>query len=233
MLRVMFALLALLWGALLDTEGDPPPDDPPADPPADPPEKEKKWTDRDVDGFKGTAREEGRTTERNAWCSALGVKDMAEAKQIVEAYREHQRQNQSEEERRAEEIRQANEAREQAERERDQEREQRQRILIEREVEAELLSEDVGVRPERLRSAMRHVDLSKVSVGDDGKVTGAKEAAQAAKDEAPEFFKDSGEPDDKRQQPRVNRVPQKRGGRGGNNDRPAYRPPRIRPGQQQ
>lgn len=229
MFRLLFALFAFAWSLLLDT--DPPADDPPADdPPADDPRNRPKWSDNDVDRFKGDARDEGRTSANRSWCEALGVKDQDEAKQIVTAYRERERESQSESERLQNDLEAERQARAEAERREQEARSARERVLIEREVEAALLSEEIGVKPERLRAAMRHVDLSSVTVSDDGTVDrdSAKSAAEAAKEEAPELFKGDADPTVQRST-HVKPTPQPRNK--GNQQQRAYRPNRVRPGQ--
>ena len=63
------------------------------------------------------------------------------------------------------------------------------RMTEEQEVRSALT--EAGIKPERMRAAMRLVDFDAIDVDDDGNLTGVKDVVKAVKKEASEFFRGS------------------------------------------
>ncbi len=139
---------------------------------------EYKYTDKDVDKYKGDARKEA----RNALLKDLGFEKPDDLKSFVNEYRGVQEAAKDDIERRDERI---------------QELENHNREVLAkanaRVVSSELRSAlmAAGVNPDRLKVAARLADTSEVEVKDDGTVDGLDDVVEGVKDEAPELF---GEP---------------------------------------
>lgn len=195
MLRLCFALPAFLWSALLDTE-DPPTEDPPTeDPPADDQNFKVYKTKEEHEADFGPTRIEGRTvgqtTERDAWLTALGVKDQDEAKTLIAAQRQQRRDNESAIEKAEREKAEAETRAQQAEADRDTERAQREestkRIAIERAIT------EKGIRSDRVEDGVDYIVRTKdlmdtVVLDENQKVSGQGDAAEAVKAKYPEWF---------------------------------------------
>jgi hypothetical protein len=79
---------------MTETPQNPPAENTPEETP------QAKWTDQDLDKFKGTARLDGKNIgkddERQRWLDQLGVKDEDEAKNLIESQRQYQQEHQTE-----------------------------------------------------------------------------------------------------------------------------------------
>ena len=189
MFRLMLALFALLWSSVMDASGDPP-DDPAAD---DPPKPEGggRYTDADVDRLKGEARKEARGAAERKFLETLGVDSLDDAKSALEAFREKQKAEQTEAERLQAELEEERKARQKAEETASARQEAHNQVLISSAVKEALLN--AGARTDRIAAATRHADFTQASVDENGNVSGADKAAEAAKSEVPEFFADYAE----------------------------------------
>jgi hypothetical protein len=178
MFRLMLALFGWMFTMLLDTEGgggddDPPKEDPPKD---DPPEY--KYTDKDLDKYKGTARKEGRQAAERELAEQLGV-SIDEAKQIIKNHQAEQEKQKTDLDREKEARRKAEEtatAKEKAANERI------------KKTELKLALRNADINPERLDMALRLADLDKLTIADDGNVEGLDEVVSAVSEASPEWF---------------------------------------------
>jgi hypothetical protein len=151
---------------------------------------EPRYTDKDVDKLKGSARKEGRNsgrTEREQ--EILEATGAGSVDDVLEAYNawkviEEESAGEAEKERNT---------RTKVEKERDtlkEELDSAYAFIAEMKQESALRAglSEAGVRPERLKVALRIADQDSLEVNDDGEVTGIQEVVKAVQKEAPELF---------------------------------------------
>jgi hypothetical protein len=154
------------------------------------PTPDVRYTDKDVDKLKGSARKEGRNsgrTEREQEIlEATGAESLDSVLEAYNAWKvlEEESAGETEKERKA---------REKVEKERDEvktELESAYAFIAEMKQEAALQKafNDAGINPERLSAALRLVDMDALEVDDDGKVTGAEDAVKSIQKSVPELF---------------------------------------------
>lgn len=185
-----------------DPNPNPQPDKDPKDPPSG---SEKKWTDTDVDKFKGTARQEGRSAgesaERERWVQQLGVKDLKEAKKLITDQRQAQEGKETDDKEKDEQIRTANERAETAEK-------LAERRLVDAELKLALI--DAGVPKQRISDALTLAPRDGISVGGEAgdKVEGLDKVVDGLKESKAYLF-EAGVPQQKvpRRAPDANTQP--------------------------
>lgn len=147
--------------------------------PPDPPEPPApKYTDQDLDKYKGSARKEGRQAAVNELLTQAGAESVND---LVAAWQEKQQLEQAAQTE-AERLQQQINAITQ---ERDQANQLAQQRLVEAELRNQLIAAGVPAGSVQLQDAMRVVDTASLEVGDDGAVQGAQEAVQGALEARP------------------------------------------------
>lgn len=150
--------------------------------------KEVTLRQGELDGIAGKARQAGRDAAEKDLLAKLGVADIDAATAIIAA-------NKAAEDAQKTELQKAIERAESAEKEREAATKSATTILAVTRVEGSL--RDAGVKPERLASALKLVDLSLVKV-DGTDVSGVAEVVESVKAMSPEWFgpaKPGGAPD--------------------------------------
>lgn len=144
-----------------------------------------KYTDQDLDKYKGSARKEGRQAALN---ELLGkVEGAGSVDDLVTAWQEKQQLEtaaQSEAERIQQQLNKV-------QAERDQAMQLAQQRLVEAELRNQLIAAGVPAGSVQLQDAMRVVDTTSLEVGDDGTVGGVQEAIQGALEARPWLTADS------------------------------------------
>lgn len=138
-----------------------------------------KYTDADLDKYKGAARKDGRQAAIN---ELLGkVEGAGSVDDLVAAWQEKQQLEtaaQSEAERIQQQLNKV-------QAERDQAMQLAQQRLVEAELRNQLIAAGVPAGSVQLQDAMRVVDTTSLEVGDDGTVGGVQEAIQGALEARP------------------------------------------------
>lgn len=130
-----------------------------------------KYTDKDVDKFKGDARREGREAAERQVAETLGV-SIEEAKTIIAERRQSDEQSKSD-------LEKANARAAAAEQRAEQAETLAETRLVDAEMRTAML--EAGVPPERVKSALRLAGRDAVKVGKEGAVEGIKESVEALK----------------------------------------------------
>ncbi len=140
---------------------------------------EAKYTDRDLDKFKGDARREA----RNALLKELGFERREDLRSFVEQNRQAQEAQMSEAEKVANDLKATRTELEEA-----------YAFIAQMKQEQALTSalSEAGIKRERIKAAMRLVDEDLLDVDDDGNVTGTEDAVRALKEASPEWFGQAG-----------------------------------------
>jgi ribosomal protein L13E len=156
---------------------------------------EYKYTDRDLDKYKGTARKEGREAASRELADQLGV-SVDEAKQIISDHRKREEAQKTE-------LDKANE--------RIKELESKSQTTAEKaaarikKTELKLALRNEGINPERLDMAVRLADLDSLEVDDEGNVAGLEDVVKAVSEASPEWFTTTEEPRQQRRAPELGR----------------------------
>jgi hypothetical protein len=140
---------------------------------------EPKYTDRDLDKYKGDARKEA----RRALLKDLGFEDAKDLKSFVEQNRQAQQAQKTEAEQKAEALAAT-----------EKERDEAYAYIAQMKQEQALTSalSEAGIKRERMKAAMRLVDEDLLDVDDDGNVTGVDDVVTALQNESPEWFGQAG-----------------------------------------
>lgn len=192
MFRLFFALLALAWSLLLDSEGagggseaGDDADGASAGGASAGGEPVGKYTDKDVDKFKGDARSQGRDAEKNRILKELGVDDLEAAKSALSEYRTIEEATQTDVERIQAERDALKNERDAFQQERDEALKLADARLVNAKTETALLT--AGVDAKRIPKILGDSSLTKPTL-QDGNPTGLDAFVASAKEEYPEWF---------------------------------------------
>lgn len=146
--------------------------------PQDTPNPEAKYTDRDVDKFKGDARKEGRQAAERHLAESLGA-SVEEAKKIIADHRVAEEATKTEIEKKDGEIQTLKQRAEQAE-----------ALAESRLIDAEMRSALIagGVPAERVGDALRLAGRDSITVKEDGSVDGLDASVEALKGSSAYLF---------------------------------------------
>lgn len=140
--------------------------------------KEVKFSQADLDKIAGNSRAEGRSAAEKELLASLGVDSLDTAKERIAAQKAAEDAAKTEVERLADEAKAANARAQKAERE---------AFATRALSKLESGLRDAGLKPERVGTALKLVDLSGIKV-EGTEVQGITEAIDAVKAESPEWF---------------------------------------------
>ena len=184
----------------MEDQGQPTPETEPKDAPdEEPKEPEAKYTDKDVDRLKGSARREGKQTAINELLGELEVESVEDIKALVEAYKTIEEETQTEADRAKKDAETFKAERDKLKEERDEALKLADQRLIQSELKASLIGE--GARKDRLAKLLKEADLSEVEVGEDG-VKNLEPVIKALKEDIPEWFGEDDKPSGSRPSPK-------------------------------